>query len=220
VRYGSQPPGRRAWLSLRPGTMELVQVGSQFQKHSSPLKPLRTQAKTFPENVRETSSRCYHPSLAASHALGRSGFRCGWILSRLPLLATQVGAQNFAVEGQIVAGGGGVSANARFSLAGALGQVDAGKSAGASHTMEGITWSLVTPARCPAAPSLAVTRKGETFEISWASSGEAFALQEASNLAAETPWSNTAATPTLMNGRWVLTLPLGSGMRFFHLRWP
>lgn len=125
-------------------------------------------------------------------------------------------AQIFSFEGGIIAGGGGASSNAQYSVAGILGEPSAGKSSGAAFTVEGGTVSLETFVSGPVIPPLTVNRSAQTIEISWVSPAGLVVLQETPNLDG-TSWSDASATPTQVNGRWVVTFGTSTGMRFYRL---
>lgn len=127
-----------------------------------------------------------------------------------------IGAQTFTFEGGVIAGGGGVSTNAKFSISGVVGEFSALSASGGGFTVDGGFLNAESPSRVPAAPALLVSRLGNTVRISWASDAGAFLLQETSNVIG-TPWSDSAVTPSLINGQWVVALGATSSARFFRL---
>ena len=158
--------------------------------------------------------------VAVTLSMGLSHLRGFWLLAALALLAPGLGAQNFSVDRHVIAGGGGSSNNAQFSVSGTIGQFDAGIFAGADFSVEGGFWNLEVPAQLPDGPVLLVKQAGATVEVFWASSSSAFGLQETSSLGDASQWTNTAAAPSVINGQWVVRLPVQSGMKFFRLRLP
>lgn len=135
----------------------------------------------------------------------------------LALLTYRSSAQNFFIEAHVIAGGGGVSSNAQFHVSGIIGGVDSDKMSGENFEVHGSVWNLLMPPQIPGTPSLVVRRLASTVQVSWADEVGAFVLQETSSLDGSTRWSDSAATPTLMDGEWVVRLPTQSSLQFFRL---
>jgi len=67
-------------------------------------------------------------------------------------------------------------------------------------------------------PALGIRRAGGSIILSWPHPSPGFVLQEVSAMGNR--WVAVAQTPTLQDGQNVLSLPVGSGPRFYRLRRP
>jgi len=130
-------------------------------------------------------------------------------------------AQSFAVENSVIGGGGGTSAGGQFGLTGTIGQPAAGPvMSGGDFSVESSFWNLYVAVQTPGAPLLTVTRAGANVQISWPAEAVGFVLEETGSLSGTVTWLNANATPEVVDGRYVVTLPVQAGQHFFRLRWP
>jgi hypothetical protein len=68
-------------------------------------------------------------------------------------------------------------------------------------------------------PELAITREGQTVELSWAANAVGFVLEDRTELPLEpSPWSTVTNAAAVTNGQNHVTLPLSPDSRFFRLR--
>jgi hypothetical protein len=67
-------------------------------------------------------------------------------------------------------------------------------------------------------PQLAITRSGNTVEISWPAPSTGFFLEETADLGNPNAWATVTATPVVAGGRNTVTLAASAGARFFRLR--
>lgn len=144
--------------------------------------------------------RSVFPSLALLLLLGSPGLH----------------AQLYTFEGAIATGWRGASTNSLYSVAGVLGGHATGTSSGAGFSVEGGTVSFEPSLSAPSLPPLSVHRTGQTMEISWASNAGLALLQETPSLDGA-DWSDASVTPSQVNGRWVVTVGVSTGRRFFRL---
>src|ERR1035437_2469182 len=117
------------------------------------------------------------------------------LLTLLTLLTVPTAhAQPYSLDWYKVAGGGGTSANAQYSVSGTIGQPDAGSMSGGSYTLTGSFWGIITAVQTVGAPPLMITLNSPptTVTISWPSPSTGFKLQENPDL---NP-ANWVAVPT------------------------
>ena len=131
-------------------------------------------------------------------------------------------AQNYAITGSVIAGGGGTSTNGSYAISGTIGQVDAGPAmSGGSYAVEGGFWSIAIAIQTPGAPTLKVKRVGSTLEISWTTTDTTgFLLEQTGSLSGTINWSSVVTTPTVVNDENVVTVSDSSGFHFYRLRKP
>ncbi len=123
----------------------------------------------------------------------------------------------YAVGWFTIDGGGGVSSGAGYSVAGTVGQPDAGTMGGGAFTLVGGFWSLFTPA--PTTPSLRITLIGTNALVSWPNPSPGFTLEETPTLTGPIiPWSNVSQTPTVVGSDQQVTVPAKTGNRFYRLK--
>lgn len=109
-------------------------------------------------------------------------------------LACAAHAQTYSIDWYKVAGGGGTSSNTTYSLAGTIGQADAGGAMTAGgYTVTGGFWSMISVVQTPGAPLLQITNAGAKVIVYWSPSATGFTLQTNSN-PATTNWVNYTGT--------------------------
>ena len=172
--------------------------------------------KEIPMTNHQARLRPFHLTLGAelstwSVKFGASLVFAAWCLV-LPASA------QYSIDWHKVAGGGGTTTNAQFSLSGTIGQPDAGALSGANYSLTGGFWSLVSAVQTPGAPLLLLSRTAtNTVVISWPFPAAGFGLEENSSLGT-TNW--TSVTNAVQNNglsQWV-TVPVNSGHEWFRLK--
>jgi hypothetical protein len=124
-------------------------------------------------------------------------------------------AQNYSIDWYKIAGGGGTSTNAQYSITGTIGQPDAaGPSIGGSYSVTGGFWSLVA-VQTYGAPLLTITISGNQAVVSWPVSASGWTLQTNGNVGTAN-WVNYGGT--VINNR--VTNTVTSGNLFFRLVHP
>jgi len=122
-------------------------------------------------------------------------------------------AQSYSIDWYKVAGGGGVSTGGVYSVAGTIGQPDAGGAmSGGNYSVTGGFWSLFA-VQTPGAPLLSISCVGNQAVVSWDPSVTGWTLQTNANLAAPA-WGNYAGP--VSNNRVTNSPP--SGNLFFRLK--
>ncbi|HEY5912660.1 MAG TPA: hypothetical protein VJA21_18825 [Verrucomicrobiae bacterium] len=127
----------------------------------------------------------------------------------------------YSIAWSTIDGGGGTSAGGVYTIAGTIGQPDAGAMSGGNFTVLGGFWSVVATVPTPGAPSLTLTANSQlsAITISWPLPAEGWVLQEKTDLAAAN-WVNNVQLPQDVGGRrQVLISPL-VGNRFYRLYKP
>jgi hypothetical protein len=142
------------------------------------------------------------------------------------LLTLAAHAQSYSINWYKIAGGGGASAGTNgsnvYSISGTIGQQDAsGSMSGGNYSLTGGFWSLIALVQTTGAPSLSITKSGNSAIISWPYPSTGFFLQTNSILS-KTNWSNYTGT-IVTNGAGTsnsatITPPVGN--LFFRLANP
>ena len=141
------------------------------------------------------------------------------IWSGLLLLANVSPAQSYSINWYKVSGGGGASTGGTYQVTGTIGQHDAGgPMTGGAYSVTGGFWSLVAPVQTPGAPTLFISRAGNTVTVYWqAITG--WSLHQDNNPANPSGWSASAGVTT-SGGTNYLTITPPAGQLFFRLMNP
>src|SRR5208282_1031751 len=107
-------------------------------------------------------------------------------------------AQQYSISWYKIAGGGGTSTGTNgasvYSLSGTIGQQDAsGAMTGGTYSLTGGFWSLISVVQTAGAPTLTITKSGNSVIVSWPDMG-GYTLQQNSNLAAPAGWTTSGYT--------------------------
>ncbi len=128
-------------------------------------------------------------------------------------------AQQYSIDGQKIAGGGGTSAGGAYSLSGTIGQHDVGgPMSGGNYSLTGGFWSLISVVQTPSAPRLFISRSGNTVTVSW-QNVSGWSLQQNNSLTRPANWLASAGV-TASNGTNYLTLTAPAGNLFLRLHEP
>jgi hypothetical protein len=145
-----------------------------------------------------------------------------FFLCWLGLAVASLRAQTYFIDRVTIAGGGGVSNGSGYSVAGTIGQPEAGALSGGDFTLTAGFWSVVTVVQTPDAPGLsAVCTATNTVVISWPGPDSGWRLQTTPSLST-TPivWTEiTPPYPTHAAGCY-FTVPSPAGNRFYRLYRP
>jgi hypothetical protein len=120
-------------------------------------------------------------------------------------------AQPYAIESYTIDGGGGVSVGSSYTVAGSVGEPDAGTISGGRYTLEGGFWPgvLVVPA-AGEAPALFIQFSKLDVILSWDASQSGFTLEQTDDL------SSPIWTPAPTGNP--VTVSATTGTRFYRLR--
>jgi hypothetical protein len=128
---------------------------------------------------------------------------CGWL---------EAVAQSYSIDWYKISGGGGTSSNGQFTVAGTIGQPDAGGAmTGGNYSLTGGFWSLLA-VQTPGAPFLTITLSGNQAVVSWPSSATGWTLQTNEDLSTGA-WGDYAG-PAVNNS---VTNLVPTGNLFFRL---
>jgi hypothetical protein len=125
-------------------------------------------------------------------------------------------SQPYSIDWFKIAGGGGTSTNAQFSLSGTVGQPDASSAmVGGKFALTGGFWALYA-VQTAGAPTLYIRHSGMTVTVFWqAVSG--WGLQQNPSLNAPNGWT-TINGWTTANGTNYLVLSSSPGDMFYQLK--
>ena|ERR1041384_2280495 len=102
---------------------------------------------------------------------------------------------NYDLSWNKIAGGGGVSTGGVYTVSGTIGQPDAGvPMSGGNYSITGGFWSIIAVAQTPGAPTLTITRSGNSVVISWPSPSTGFVLQQNNSVPNPSGWSAYGGT--------------------------
>lgn len=128
-------------------------------------------------------------------------------------------AQSYSIDWFKIAGGGGTSTNAPFSLSGTIGQHDAsGAMTGGNFSLTGGFWSLTSVQQTAGAPALCIGHSGTQVTVYW-QNVPGWTLQQKNNLTVSGSWSASSGVTT-SNGTNSLNLTSPLGTMFFRLSHP
>lgn len=143
----------------------------------------------------------------------RGGAWCLMLLFTIHARAQSYSIPWFTIDG----GGGGTSTSSVFSVTGTIGQPNAGKMSGTNYTVEGGYWTIIEALQQPGAPLLSITLSNSFAIVSWPTNSTGFVLQENNNLSLNN-WSAVAQSASTNNGRVSVTVPAGTGYKFYRLK--
>ncbi len=145
----------------------------------------------------------------------KTGLAVAALLLALPLAVAH--AQSYSIDWYKIAGGGGTSTSSLYSVTGTIGQPDAGGAmSGGGYSLTGGFWSLISVVQTIGAPTLTITRSGNTVKVSWPYPSTGWTLQQNSNLAVPGGWTASGGISNDgVNNFITITSPTGN--RFFRL---
>jgi len=133
-------------------------------------------------------------------------------------LCLSAAAQQYAITWHKIAGGGGTSSNAQYTVSGTIGQPDAGGSmTGGNYSLTDGFWSFISVVQTAGAPTLYISHSGKTVTVYWRDvSG--WSLVQSGNLAAPIANWSASSGSTLTGGTNYLNLVNPTGNLFFRLK--
>lgn len=135
------------------------------------------------------------------------------------LLAAVSAHAQFAIDWFTLDGGGGQSSGGAYTLAGTIGQPDAGASSGGAYTLHGGFWSAFAVVQSADAPTLRIVRSGANVTLAWLNPSSGFQLQESPSLSAPN-WTDVNTAPAVVGDERQVNQILAPGPRFYRLRQP
>ena len=134
------------------------------------------------------------------------------------LAAVSFQAQSYSIDWYKIAGGGGTSTGGVYSVSGTIGQADASAPlTGGNFSVTGGFWSLVNVVQTPGAPTLNITRSGNTVTVYW-QDVSGWSLVQSSSVATPIASWSASSSPTLTGGTNYLNLVSPAGNLFFRLK--
>jgi hypothetical protein len=132
-------------------------------------------------------------------------------------------AQSYSIDWYTIGGGGGsssgASGSATYAVTGTIGQPATATMSGGGYSLTGGFWSILSVLQTPGSPLLSITHLGSQATISWSSSASGFVLQQSSTLLSNS-WSVFTAPLTTNATTISVTVPAGSGFKYFRLQNP
>jgi hypothetical protein len=130
--------------------------------------------------------------------------------------------QTYSITWDSLDGGGGASTGGGYTVAGTIGQPDAGTMSGANYTLNGGFWGIVAAVQTPDAPTLAITLiTTNSVVVSWALPADGWVLEWTNRVTtASAPW--TQVSPPYQGNTtqsWIIVSP-PSGNQFYRLHKP
>jgi hypothetical protein len=142
-----------------------------------------------------------------------------FIISLFTVASCLWASAQYAVNWHVIAGGGGVSTGAVYSVSGTIGQHDAsGPMTGSTYSLTGGFWAFAA-VQTPGAPLLSIMRSNNSAIVSWVAPSTGFVLQTNSDLST-TNWVNDLSPVTISNGSNNVTVTPPLGNLFFRLKNP
>jgi hypothetical protein len=136
------------------------------------------------------------------------------------LFALSASAQSYSIDWFKVAGGGGTSTNAQYSLSGTIGQHDAGGPlTGGGYSLTGGFWALYA-LQTSGAPKLRIfLTTTNTAVVAWPSPSTGWKLQQDLNLSTTT-WTTPTETVNDNGTEKYIVVKPPTGNRFYRLSPP
>ncbi len=126
-------------------------------------------------------------------------------------------AQSYSVDWYSIDGGGGTSTGGVYSVAGTIGQPDAGHMSGGNYSLDSGFWGIIAAVQTPGAPFLSVSRTAtNTVLVSWPYPSTGFGLQQNGAVSA-TGWAGVTNAPVQVGERWQVIVQPPAGNRFYRL---
>jgi hypothetical protein len=149
--------------------------------------------------------------------------RQAWYFGALAmsLFTVSASAQQYAIEWFKIAGGGATapSIGGVYALSGTIGQVDTGRvtSTNSSYRIESGFWAIAIQQL--GYPTLNISQSGTNAVVSWVTTETSFILQNATDLATPTTWTDSGLTTVTNATTNLVTVPLNPATKtFFRLR--
>ena len=128
--------------------------------------------------------------------------------------------QTYSIDWHKIAGGGGTSTGAVYSVSGTIGQHDAGGTmTGGNYSLTGGFWALISVVQTAGLPNLSITRSGSSVIVSWPDPAtNSYTLQQNGNLSNTAGWTASGYTISSGNGTNSITVNLPTKNLFFRLK--
>jgi hypothetical protein len=137
----------------------------------------------------------------------------------LSLAAASASAQSYSISWYTIAGGGGTSTGAQYTVSGTIGQPDASTAmTGGNYSLTGGFWAFISVVQTAGAPTLYISQSGKTVTVYW-QDVSGWTLQQNSSITSAASWApNTSWTTS--NGTNYLNLTSPTGNLYFRLANP
>ena len=123
-------------------------------------------------------------------------------------------AQSYSIDWYKISGGGGTSPGGTYQVSGTIGQPDAGGAmTGNGYSLTGGFWALISVVQTAGAPTLYISRSGNSVTVYWQNTGS-WTLQQNGNLAAAAGWATSGYSISTANGTNSITITSTTGNLF------
>jgi hypothetical protein len=128
-------------------------------------------------------------------------------------------AQSYVINWSTIDGGGGTSTGGVYSVAGTVGQPDAGRMSGEQFTLDGGFWGIIAAIQTPGAPTLRIYHTNGVVAVAWARPTEGWVLEATNAMpAAIVGWPRVALPYQTNATDCVVTDTRPVGNKFYRLR--
>ena len=135
------------------------------------------------------------------------------------LHASSASAQSYNINWYKVAGGGGTSTGAQYTVTGTIGQQDAsGTLSGGNYSLTGGFWAIISVVQTSGAPTLYISHSGSTITVYW-QNVSGWTLQQNNSLIAPANWTGSGS-PSTLNGTNYFNITSPTGNKYFRLANP
>jgi hypothetical protein len=131
----------------------------------------------------------------------------------------QASSQSYSIDWYKVAGGGGTSTGATYSVSGTIGQPDASLQtmSGGAYTLNGGFWSIIAAIQTAGLPNLTINYLSpNSVQVLWPATGT-YTLQTNNNLATAN-WTAYGGSISNSNGTNSIIVTPPTGNLFFRLK--
>jgi hypothetical protein len=138
----------------------------------------------------------------------------------LALYSLPASAQSYSINWYKIAGGGGTSTGAQYTVSGTIGQPDAsGTLTGGNYSLTGGFWAFISVMQTPGAPVLHISISGKTVTVYWQNISGWTLIQSPSPATPINNWTSNSSWTTT-NGTNYLNISSPTGTLYFRLANP
>ncbi len=144
-----------------------------------------------------------------------------WAMAIVTNACVTTHGQSYSIDWYKIAGGGGASTGAVYSVTGTIGQPDAGGAmSGNGFSLTGGFWSLIAVVQSGGAPKLIIVPNGpNSVKVLWPDPAiNTYTLQQNATLNNAGGWATTGFPITSANGTNSITITPPLGNLFFRLK--
>lgn len=142
------------------------------------------------------------------------------ILSLLFVFLAVAARAQYSIDWFTIDGGGGSSTGGVYSVAGTIGQPDAGAMSGGNFSIQGGFWGILSAVQSPGAPLLRIVlTSSNTVVVAWPAPSSGFSLQQNSDVGTAN-WISATNGISTVGSEYQLIVAPPAGNRFYRLYHP